>query len=222
MPTSQENISKWCSNCDLQDYKPKVGVVCSLTKERANFTDECPSFSLDMEQAKANDSGYIHNKHESGFTSVRPTKKNFWRSFFPPKLNKEIKIRESHLSQLLPGLLIVLTTFPIGSIIIEGITTITLLSLIGCLVLIVLLFVFDNMQRGKGKTILILSKDGIQLDNKTSYKWDEIQTFIKRKPRWQFWLIIKKPLENERLIALDSGKVSISKLEDLIERYKEL
>ena len=221
MPTSQENIAKWCSNCDLQDFKPKVGVTCSLTNEKANFVDECPSFNLDVKQAKANDCNYIYQKYESTIASVRTTKKSFWRSLFLKKINKETKIRESSYSQLLPALIFILITLPMFVIAVEKQLNLAVISIsITSAILIALLLWLKRFYKDKGHTVLILSEIGIKLDNNCSYTWEEIQTFVKSEPRWRYWLIVKKPLHKEHVLFIDTRKVSISRLEDIIERYK--
>lgn len=36
-----------CEQCKKRDFSPKNGLVCSITKEKPDFEDECPDFEID-------------------------------------------------------------------------------------------------------------------------------------------------------------------------------
>lgn len=49
---SSEHTLPWCRTCANQSFSMQQGVICGLTKEKADFIGSCPSFVEDP-QAKA-------------------------------------------------------------------------------------------------------------------------------------------------------------------------
>lgn len=142
--------------------------------------------------------------------------------FYRSKLQKEEVIYESFFEQLKPVLIIALSFF-IGIMILKnkslGIEAFILSTVL--LIVIFLVVKFSKQIKRKGKILFVLNRNGIELDNLKFYKWNEIQTFFKHVSRGKSLLIIKKPLEVEEVVELNTWRVSIDKIEYLIEKYKQ-
>ena len=41
---------KICSSCNNREFNPQIGIVCSLTKEKPNFEDNCCNYSANLSQ----------------------------------------------------------------------------------------------------------------------------------------------------------------------------
>jgi hypothetical protein len=50
-PMTPDEQLKFCRVCQLRKFDANVGVVCSLTNAKPNFTDQCPTFKIDQPEA---------------------------------------------------------------------------------------------------------------------------------------------------------------------------
>jgi hypothetical protein len=49
--TREEHL-KFCAVCTKRSFNPKIGIVCSLTQEVANFENSCPDYAEDPHEVK--------------------------------------------------------------------------------------------------------------------------------------------------------------------------
>jgi|GEM_PF-964559 rhomboid protease GluP len=56
---------RFCSKCKHQAFDPKRGIICSLTGEQADFTEQCEHFSGSIEEVEAEIANEIRQKEKN-------------------------------------------------------------------------------------------------------------------------------------------------------------
>ncbi len=226
---TREEYIKWCENCVFREPS-KIGIICSITNEYANFSNSCSNFSIDEKETRLNEERYLLLKYSEFRTTIIKTEQKVYWNIWSKKNLPERTVIKNQDKRKQYYLFILFSLIPIAGGFSQflfqknvNMESYYLIS-IGFLTIVILLYMNNKYKRDE-TVILEFDKYGISYNGLPKFSWKEIQTFELQEGRGRFTyfkLIIKPLLKDEIVIDLTYLESTPSKIIRSIERYKEM
>ncbi|MEW7291032.1 hypothetical protein [Aquimarina sp. 2304DJ70-9] len=105
---TREQHLAFCKKCTNREMDLKQGLICTLTKEKANFINECRDFSLDPE-------------YQERFDDIEPLENHVMKSLVDDKVLDKLRLEQNYPQGLIGGI----STGIVGAVLWGAITVAT-------------------------------------------------------------------------------------------------